>query len=150
MNVAKKYSIAYKGLKTGEHRFEFETGLDLFQRFENEEVKDVHCKAEAMLERSDRQMRIQVSITGNVVVECDRCLGDCEVEIDTAGELVVKFSNEPRAYDGDTMWLTPADDYVDLAQFIYESIVLALPFQRVHPDGACDPDMLKRFKTEEE
>lgn len=38
------------------------------------------------------------------------------------------------------------EDEVDLTQYIYESIVLALPYQRVHPDGECNPEMLERFR----
>ena len=44
-----------------------------------------------------------------------------------------------------------------LSQYIYESICLSLPYQRVHPVGSdgksgCDPDMLARFNivSEEE
>ena len=44
------------------------------------------------------------------------------------------------------MWLSPSEDFVDLTQYIYESIVLSLPYQRVHPDGECDLDMLGRFR----
>ena len=40
----------------------------------------------------------------------------------------------------------PGEDEVDLAQYIYESIVLSLPYQRVHPEGECDPEMLGRFR----
>ncbi len=58
----------------------------------------------------------------------------------------MKFSDEVREYDGDTLWLSPSEDFVDLTQYIYESIVLSLPYQRVHPDGECDPDMLGRFR----
>ena len=38
------------------------------------------------------------------------------------------------------------EDEVDLTQYIYESVVLALPYQRVHPDGECNPEMLERFR----
>ena len=38
-----------------------------------------------------------------------------------------------------------SEDSVDLTQYIYESIVLSLPYRRVHPEGECDPDMLARF-----
>ena len=40
----------------------------------------------------------------------------------------------------------PGEDQVDLKQYIYESIVLSLPYQRVHPEGMCNPDMLERFR----
>ena len=146
MNAARKYSIAWKGLSEGEHTFDFEAGDDLFRLFENTEIKSGHCDVKVNLLRAARQLRLGISIRGSVAVECDRCLGDCSVPIDYDGELLVKFSDEVREYDGDTLWLSPSEDFVDLAQYIYESIVLSLPYQRVHPDGECDPDMLERFR----
>ena len=148
MNAARKYSIAWKGLSEGEHTFDFEAGDDLFRLFENTEIKGGHCDVKVNLLRAARQLRLEISIRGSVVVECDRCLGDCSVPIDYEGELLVKFSDEVREYDGDTLWLSPSEDFVDLTQYIYESIVLSLPYQRVHPDGECDPDMLgHRFRA---
>ena len=146
MNAARKYSIAWKGLSEGEHTFDFEAGDDLFRLFENTEIKGGHCDVKVNLLRAARQLRLEISIRGSVVVECDRCLGDCSVPMDYEGELLVKFSDEVREYDGDTLWLSPSEDFVDLTQYIYESIVLSLPYQRVHPDGECDPDMLGRFR----
>lgn len=146
MDTVRKYSIAYKGLSQGEHTFDFEIGDDLFQLFENQEIKGGNCRAEIELVRSERQLQLGVSIRGEVIVECDRCLGDCALPVDFAGKLVVKFSDEIREYDGETMWISAAQDYVELAQYLYESIILSLPYQRVHPEGACDPDMLRRFR----
>ena len=130
MNAARKYSIAWKGLSEGEHTFDFEAGDDLFRLFENTEIKGGHCDVKVNLLRAARQLRLEISIRGSVVVECDRCLGDCSVPIDYEGELLVKFSDEVREYDGDTLWLSPSEDFVDLTQYIYESIVLSLPYQR--------------------
>ena len=64
--------------------------------------------------------------------------------------MLVKFSNEVRDYDGEVMWISPADGEVSLVQYIYESIVLALPYSRVHEEGECNPEMLARFTTVEE
>lgn len=137
MNAARKYSIAWKGLSEGEHTFDFEAGDDLLRLFENTEIKGGHCDVKVNLLRAARQLRLEISIRGSVVVECDRCLGDCSVPIDYEGELLVKFSDEVREYDGDTLWLSPSEDFVDLTQYIYESIVLSLPYQRVHPTGSA-------------
>ena len=62
------------------------------------------------------------------------------------GRLLVKFSDEVHEYDGEVMWMLPGEDRVELAQYIYESIVLSLPYQRVHPEGECNPEMLERFR----
>ena len=44
------------------------------------------------------------------------------------------------------IWLLPGEESVDLKQYVYESIVLSLPYQRVHPEGECNPEMLERFR----
>lgn len=146
MDVTKRYSIAYKGLRNGLHACRFEVDGALFEAFESTEVKDGTCVAEVELKRSETMLDLAVKITGSVVVPCDRCLEDCRIPIDFEGVLVVKFSDELREYDGEVMWLSPMETEVDLSQYIYESIILSLPYQRVHPQGECDPEMLRRFR----
>ena len=139
MDVTKAYSIAYKGLKNGRHDFAFDVDGSLFEAFESPEIRDGACRVRVGLTRSETMLRAEVAIEGYVVVACDRCLEDCRVPVAFEGELLVKFSDEIRDYDGEVMWLSPAETEVDLSQYIYESIVLSLPYQRVHPDGECDP-----------
>ena len=146
MDVTKAYSIAYKGLKNGRHDFAFDVDGSLFEAFESPEIRDGACRVRVGLTRSETMLRAEVAIEGYVVVACDRCLEDCRVPVAFEGELLVKFSDEIRDYDGEVMWMLPGEDQVDLKQYIYESIVLSLPYQRVHPDGQCDPEMLKRFR----
>lgn len=152
MDVAKEYSIAFKGLKPGVYTYDFKVDNTLFEAFESPEIKRGACDVRVELRRLESMLDMQVAIAGSVVVSCDRCLEDCEIPVAFDGNLVVKFAPEPREYDGEVMWLTPADDWVDLAQYIYESIVLSLPYQRVHPEGGCNPEMLSRFHigTDEE
>lgn len=146
MEVAQTYSIAYKGLRPGPHDFDFKVGGELFRAFGSEEIKDGDCDVRVLLDRAETQLTLDVKITGRVVVACDRCLEDCSVPVDFEGQLLVKCSDEPGEYDGEVMWLLPSEDRLDLAQYIYESIVLSLPYQRVHPEGECDPEMIGRFR----
>lgn len=142
----KEYTIAYKGLKNGLHDFEFEIGNALFAAYESEEVHDADCRARVTLNRSETQLRLDIAIEGEVTVTCDRCLEECVLPIACEGELLVKFSDEEHEYDGEVLWLYPGDAEVDLTQYLYESIILALPYQRVHEEGACNPEMLERFR----
>ena len=146
MEVAQRYSIAWKGLKNGRYDFRFEVDGSLFEAFESTEIKDGRCEVSVGVDRSEKQLTLDVGITGHVVVACDRCLEDCRIPVDFEGRLMVRFSEEEHEYDGEVLWLVPGEDEVDLAQYIYESIVLSLPYQRVHPEGECDPDMLGRFR----
>lgn len=146
MDVAKRYLIAYKGLKPGLHTFCFDVDRELFEAYDSTEIKDGACQVEVDAMRSETMLELSVMITGEVVVACDRCLEDCRIPIQYEGTLLVKFSEELREYDGDVMWLSPMESDIDLAQYIYESIVLSLPYQRTHPEGECDPEMQRYFR----
>ena len=147
MESAKRYSIGYKGLKNGHHEFDFKVDDAFFEEMGNLDIKGGDCDVRVAMERSETMLELSFEIEGSVVCECDRCLEDCNVPIEFEGDLLVKFSNEVRDYDGEVMWISPADGEVSLAQYIYESIVLALPYSRVHEEGECNPDMLARFTT---
>ena len=146
MEIAQRYSIAYKGLKSGNYDFDFPVDAELFRAFESAEISDGDCRVSVHLERAEQRMMLDVQITGEVTVACDRCLEDCSLPIDFSDRLTVEITDELGEYDGEVMWVLPAEDMVDLSQYIYESIVLSLPYQRVHPEGECDPEMLKRFR----
>lgn len=146
MGVIKRYTIAYKGLKPGLHDFRFEVDGSLFRDFESTEIKDGACEVTVALERGEAMLTLDVTVDGSVVVECDRCLEECRIPVHYQGQLLVKFSDEVHEYDGEVMWLLPMEDEIDLTQYIYESIVLSLPYQRVHPEGECNPEMLEHFR----
>lgn len=145
MEIANRYVVAYKGLKDGVHEFSFDAGAALLRSYGNEDVRDCRCRADVVLHKSQSALAFDVRISGEAVVPCDRCLEDCTLPVNFDGRLTVRFSDETAEYDGETMWLSPAETEVDLAQYIYESILLSLPYSRVHPDGECDPSMLARF-----
>lgn len=146
MDVDNSCKIPFKGLKPGVYTFDFKVDGGLFEKFENTEIQRGDCSVRVELRRLESMLDMEVQIVGSVVTPCDRCLEECEIPVAFEGNLVVKFSDEVREYDGEVMWLSPAEDEVDLTQYVYESIVLSLPFQRVHPDGECDAEMMRRFR----
>ena len=147
MNVEKEFTIPFKGLKAGVYTYDFKVDDSLFEAFECPEIEHGSCDVRVELRRLESMLDMQVEIAGKVEVMCDRCLEDCEMPIAYEGNLVVKFSDEPGEYDGEVLWLHPSEDEVDLAPYVYESIILSLPLQRVHPEGECNPEMLKRFQV---
>lgn len=144
MDTAGKYSIDYLPLGNGRHDFDFEVDGGLFEAMESNEIKGGHCDVHVVLDKSDSMLVLTASISGSVVVECDRCLEDCDVPIACEGGLTVRFSDEVHDYDGEQMWIAQGEE-LSLAQYVYESIVISLPYRRVHPDGGCNPDMMSRF-----
>jgi uncharacterized metal-binding protein YceD (DUF177 family) len=62
---------------------------------------------------------------------------------------VVKFG-ESYNDDNEEILIIPHGEYqINVAQYIYELIVLAVPIKKVHPgieDGSLDSDILKKLK----
>ena len=109
MEQNKLYSIAYKGLKSGDYEFDFQVDDSLFEAYDRVEIKGGSCQAHVAMKRSDTMLELNVTITGEVICECDRCLEDCPIAVNYEGELVVKFSDEIDDYDGEVMWISPSE-----------------------------------------
>ena len=85
--------------------------------------------------------KFQISSLGTVIVPCDRCLADLELRIETTDELTVKLGSE-HSDEGDCVIVPETEGYIDLAQYIYEFIVLAMPITCTHEPGKCDETMI--------
>ena len=151
MNKTATYGIEWQGLKNGLHEFDYEITDSFFEELSESPIKGGRFNVHIRATKSASLLLLETHITGNATVECDRCLGDLSLPVDFQGSLTVRFSDTIDDYDGETLWLNPADPTVPLAQYLYESIVLSLPYRRIHgtdPQGnsLCDKDMLSRFK----
>lgn len=163
MDALKIYEIHFASLKVGSHYFDFEVDGEFFEAFIDKEdddsniseIMDGDLDVDVELQRGTNALTLIFDIDGEVAVPCDRCLDECWVPIEFNGELSVKFTKseieESERYDGEVLWLNVGENVLNVAQYIYESIILSLPYQRVHGEdengeSLCDEDMLRRFK----
>lgn len=153
MSTLREFCIPFKGFKSGEHRFEFKLDKAFLEAVGDEEMLDAEVDVEVVMTKTAQMLTFEVAMDGSAWVECDRCLDELEYPIEAEETLFVKFSEEEIEFDGEVMWLNPADDVLDLAGYIYETLLLSLPYQRVHESlEECNPEMVARFKivSEEE
>lgn len=153
MDTLIEFSIPFKGLKAGEHEFEFQLNRAFLDAVGDEELVDVDVVAYVTMTKAASMLTFDVELDGTAVVACDRCLDELEYPVEVDDRLFVKFSEEEYEFDGEVMWLNPAEDQINLADYIYETLLLALPYQRVHEKiEECNQDMISRFNivSEEE
>ena len=146
--------IPLNGLTTGMNAFSWKVGKEFFESFENSEMLDAELVASVVVEKSGRYLGIDCDIAGDVTVECDRCLDDLVLPVDVEVRLSIKYgdeesSDEHHAGEREVVFVPETDAEFDMSQIIYDYICLALPMQRVHEDGDCDPDALKHLSTGE-
>jgi uncharacterized metal-binding protein YceD (DUF177 family) len=144
------FTIPISGLKEGRHSFNFEIDKEFFEQFEESEVKNGMLEACVEADKRSSHINLAIRIKGVVSISCDRCLLVFLHPVDCENRLLIKFGKINDENDPDIITV-PADEYdLDLKQYFYEYILLALPIQRVHPEdrngiSGCDPEMLMKL-----
>jgi uncharacterized protein len=151
MNYLSQYTLPFSGLSEGKHQFDFEVDDRFFAEFETSEVEKGNLKIGVQLEKRSTYLRLTFSISGVVSLICDRCLENFDYPVESTRALLVKFSEKQVEDEAELIYLHPTDFQVEIAQYIYEFVILSLPIRRVHPDGEdgtslCDPVMLKKLE----
>jgi uncharacterized protein len=145
------YTIPIGGLKAGQHYFDFKIDKAFFDQFEESEVKEGKLSAVIEADKRSSHVILTVRISGTVSILCDRCLGVYSQPVDCINRLLVKFGKTREDDDPDMITL-PADvNDLEMKQYFYEYILLALPIKRMHPVSSrgksnCDPEMLKKLQ----
>lgn len=150
MNYLSQYTLPFRGLSEGKHLFDFDVNDRFFAEFENSEVEKGDLKIQVELEKRSTHMRLSFSISGVVQIVCDRCLENFNYPLESTRELLVKFSEKRVEDEAELIYLHPNDFQIEIAQYIYEFVILSLPIRRIHPDGEngetlCDPVMIKKL-----
>lgn len=149
MKALKAYTIPFIGLKIGEHHFDYQIDNTFFQNFEYDEFNAVDVKIDLKFEKKTTLLELLFSAEGVVNVNCDITNEPYNQAINDELKLVVKFGD---AYndDNEDILIVPHGDYeINVAQYIYELIVLAVPTKRVHPgveDGTLQSDILSKLE----
>lgn len=148
-----KYNIEFKGLKEGVHDFEFEVNDQFFAHFEESPVNNGELAVKVMLEKRSTFLKLELDLTGWMMLTCDRCLELYKQPVENNTEIFVKFGEERTGNDEEDniIWLSTDDHQVNLVHIIYEYAVLSIPLRHVHPKNsegkrACNPEMIAKLK----
>lgn len=149
MKPLKEFTIPFVGLKLGKHHFDFQIDKTFFEHFEYDDFNDVSVKANLVFEKKTTLLDLHFDISGFVNVNCDTTNEPFDQKIKGALNLVVKFGDEFNNEFEDILIVPHGTYEIDVAQFIYELIVLSIPIKRTHPgikDGTLQSDILKKLE----
>ena len=85
-------------------------------------------------------------LSGIVVVSCDRCLEDMDFPVETTAHLVVKFGKDYSEESDEIVVIPESERVINLAWFLYEFVVLAIPIKHIHAPGKCNKQMTSKLK----
>ena len=135
-----------KNLTPGVHDYEYLLDNKFFADIEGDQVQRGNVQVSLTVKRMSLMFEMNFKLEGIVIVSCDRCLDDMEQPIETDNRLVVKFGTE-YAEESDEVLIIPEEEgKLNLAWFLYEFIVLAIPMKHVHAPGKCNKAMSAKLR----
>ncbi|WP_299666008.1 DUF177 domain-containing protein [uncultured Polaribacter sp.] len=149
MKDLKQFNIPFVGLKEGKHIFEYNIDNTFFSLFNFDEFEDATIHVSLEFVKKSTLFELVFTATGTINVPCDVSNELYDQEITSELPLVIKFGPEYND-DNEEILILPNEAYqFNVAQFIYEMIVLSIPSKRVHPkvlDGTMESEALETLK----
>jgi uncharacterized metal-binding protein YceD (DUF177 family) len=145
----KEYIIPFSGLKQGKHNFNFEIDNTFFDSFEYDDFNDCKINVAVLLNKTSTMMELDFHASGAVNVNCDITSEPYDQPIVSELRLIVKFGDEYNDEDVEIVILPHGEHEFNVAQFIYEMSVLAVPQKRIHPgiaDGTLKSKVLEKLQ----
>lgn len=149
MKDLKDFDISFIGLKEGLHQFEYLIEKEFFDFFNYDELNNSNVKVQLSFLKKTTMFELNFSFSGWVEVACDITNELYHQPIKTESELIIKFGETFNDENEELLVIPHSEFKVNVAQYIYESIVLALPLKRIHPgveDGTLKSDILDKLK----
>ncbi len=145
----KEFFIPFTGLKLGKHEFGYQVENAFFESFEYQEFNSASIRVTAILEKLNNMMELDIEASGTVNVDCDLTGEPFDQPIDSKLHLVIKFGEEYNDENDEILILPHGEYQFNIAQYIYEMLVLAVPQKRVHPgvlDGTLKSEILDKLE----
>jgi uncharacterized metal-binding protein YceD (DUF177 family) len=145
--MLKQYEIDLKNISPSSGIvFAYELGDDFFEYVGGMETRQGRVGVTVEVLKSSSMYEMSFHTEGVIKVECDRCLGDMEMPVKADSNLYVTFGEAYSEISDEHIIVAETKGTINIAWFMYEFIVLALPLKRVHKAGECDENMSSRLR----
>jgi len=151
----KAFLIPVKGLEPGEHHYDFVVEDTFFEQYAFQDIHHGKVTLSLDIEKESRLMLLLFHFDGNLQLVCDRCLDTYTQPLQGDFRLVVKYGEKKEDISDELATIPYEDSYFDIAQYVYEFILLLLPMKRIHPEdengnSACNVEMLRKLEDFDE
>ena len=141
MKFLRTFDIEVIKFLEGKHEIDFEIGKEFFQNFEDNELLDEgHLTVRVLMDKGANLIEMDFLISGEVKLVCDRSLEEFFEPLDLKEKIIFKYGDEEQEINEDVYMITRDTPKINVAQFIYEFVLLGLPAKRIHPDYRTEMD----------
>lgn len=152
-----EYLIPFVGMQKQVYQFEYSINESFLKHFEDTNIEKCDVEVKLEFDKKETFFLLNFYIDGSVQVPCDSCAEDFNQEIFGDYEVAIKFGNEDNQEieEEDVVYISKADDFIDVSNLIYEFIILSIPLRCVHPENKdgeneCNEEVLQKLNTKKE
>ena len=146
MSELETYKIDLKGMKEDQMALEYDLDDQFFASLDGAQLEHGALHVSVSIRKTAGLFELLLHTEGTVTVICDLCLDDMQQPIDTENRLLVKLGAETDLENDELITVSEDTGVLDLAWFIYEFIVLAIPIKHVHAPGKCNHVMTQKLE----
>ena len=117
-----------------------------FTNIDGEDVQKGKVHVQLSVTKTANTFNLSFKLNGIAAVPCNRCLDDMDYPIDTSERLIVKFGKDYSEESDEIIIIPESEGIVNIAWFLYEFVVLAIPIKHVHAPGKCNKQMTAKLK----
>ena len=147
MNRLNAYNIDIFKLSNATHNYDFEVSPSFFEEFEDSEVTVGQADVIVELKKSETMIETNIQVKGSVKLTCDRSSEEFDHLLDTRNNIIFKYGDSWEELSDEVITIPRGEQRINLAQYIYEFIGLAIPMKRLHP--RFDQDEVEDDETNE-
>ena len=143
------YVISFRGLKEWKHQFEYKIDSKFFEVYQYEDILDADVSVRLEFIKKSTLLEVNFDVKGKVKLACDVTNELYQQPVNGQFNLTVKFGDAYNDEDENILIITHDAYELDISQYIFEIIVLALPTKRIHPgvtDGTLKSDILDKLE----
>lgn len=147
MKARKQFDLNIIKLSNGVHHYEFTIDSSFFSEFENSFIEKGDLKVNLELTRSETMIQSNFFIEGSIELVCDRSLETFDEPITVNENLIFKYGDDFAELSEDIIVIPRDLPTLNVSQFVYEFIGLAVPMKKLHPRFRAE--MEKALEDEE-
>lgn len=136
-------------LANGKHSIEFNFDSAFFGLFEDSVIENGEGKVMIDLELSPSLITICFHLEGEIELVCDRSLDTFMYPINETKELRIKYGDHWEELSEELLLIPASTQKIDVGQFVYEFISLAMPMKKLHPRFQDDDEAEIMYSSSE-
>jgi uncharacterized protein len=127
------YRINIVGLSNKEHHFHYEFGDEFFREYGSDLVSEGNFQVNVALDKRETFLGAEIKIHGSAKLICDRSLEPFDFPVEITRKVVFKYGDRDEEITDEIVIINRDTAWLELGQYIYEFIALAVPLKKLHP-----------------